>query len=122
MEIKRLYVRNGDFALYKVECKYIISVLFSPLRIMDYSRDFYVSEEELPNIDNYESLKYLSDKIRNNYETYKNKEVNKETSRILAHWISEHPRYLMSSQASIDSFMQRVKDKVERKAPFGTLK
>lgn len=113
MEIKRLYVRNGDFALYKVERKHIMSVLFSPLRIMDYSRDFYLSEEELPNIDNYESLKYLLDKIRNNYEAYKNKKVDKETSKTLAHWISEHPRHSMSSQANVDLFWQRVNNKLD---------
>jgi hypothetical protein len=69
--VKKLYVRNWDFTLYQINDKYVISVVFFGL--VDFHRSFYLQPLEL--VDDYEQLKNLSEKIRNNYENYKSREI-----------------------------------------------
>lgn len=69
--IKELYISNWDFTLYQVDDKTVISVVF--LGLVDFHRSFYLLPNELT--ENYESLKGLSENIRNNYDNYKEREV-----------------------------------------------
>jgi len=68
---KELYSRNWDFTLYEVENKKIITVTF--FGRVDYQRSFYLQKEVKEG--EYESLKELSENIRNNYEKYKDLEI-----------------------------------------------
>lgn len=68
---KELYSRNWDFTLYEVENKKIITVTF--FGRVDYQRSFHLQKEV--NEGEYESLKDLSENIRNNYEKYKEFEI-----------------------------------------------
>lgn len=64
---KEIYFRNWDFILFKKDNKYIISVVFFGL--VDFHRSFYLEPEEIT--EDYEQLKDLSERIRNNYEQFK---------------------------------------------------
>lgn len=70
--IKAITKNNWDFTLYKVDNEYIISVVFFN-SMVDFSRSFKLTEEE-KSFD-FEQLKELSDLIRNNYNTYKEREI-----------------------------------------------
>lgn len=69
--IKELYSRNWDFTIYEVDGRVIITVIF--FGIVDFYRSFYMLSEEMT--DDFESLKELSELIRNNYEKYKDREI-----------------------------------------------
>ena len=68
-----LYSRSWDFVLYKKDDQFIFTVVFFGL--VDYHRSFHLLPEELPDKEAYESLQYLSEKIRNHYEQYKQREI-----------------------------------------------
>ena len=69
---KVLEKNNWDFTLYQIDEKKIISVVFHNSYV-DISRSFLLKEIE-ENY-NFEQLKLLSEKIRNNYESFKDREV-----------------------------------------------
>ncbi|PBQ32468.1 hypothetical protein CNR22_12030 [Sphingobacteriaceae bacterium] len=69
---KVLYKKNWDFILYELNSKLIIEVVFFGL--VDYSRSFILIPEEIT--EDFDSLKNLSEKIRNNYEFYNVREVD----------------------------------------------
>jgi len=69
--VKELYIRKWDFTLYQVDDKIVISVVIFGL--VDYHRSFYLLPNEVTN--DYESLKELSEKIRNTPDAYKEREV-----------------------------------------------
>ena len=68
---KELYKKNWDFILFEVDDKMIITVVF--FGFVDYNRSFELLPSE--ETDDYESLSQLAEKIRNNYESYKDREV-----------------------------------------------
>ena len=70
-DIKIIDKHNWDFTLYEIEGERIIGVVFFGL--VDFSRNFQLSEEEA-NL-NHEGLKMLSERIRNDYESYKHREI-----------------------------------------------
>jgi hypothetical protein len=63
---------NWDFTLYQVNQEEILSVVFFN-SMFDFSRSFKLNEIER-NFD-FEKLKELSEKIRNNYDLFKDREV-----------------------------------------------
>jgi len=69
--INELYTRNWDFTLYQVDDRMVITVTFFGL--VDYFRSFLLLPEERTS--DFESLKDLSERIRNNYELYKDREI-----------------------------------------------
>jgi hypothetical protein len=69
--IKKLYTQRWDYNLYERNKKQIITVIFFDQ--IDYLRSFYLTKEVEDS--KYESLKELSEDIRNNYEKYKDLEI-----------------------------------------------
>jgi hypothetical protein len=69
--MKELYSRNWDFTLYEIDNKVVITVVF--FGPVDIFRSFYLLSEELTK--DYEALKAVSEKIRNNYDFYKIREI-----------------------------------------------
>lgn len=69
--IKKLFTQRWDYNLYEKNSKQIITVIFFDQ--IDYPRSFYLKN----NIEEseYESLKELSEDIRNHYEKYKDLEI-----------------------------------------------
>jgi len=70
--IKLITKNNWDFSLYVVREDYIISVVFFN-SMMDFSRSFKLTEIE--KTFNFDQLKEFSELIRNNYDSYKEREV-----------------------------------------------
>jgi len=69
--VKEIYSRSWDFTLYQMNDKMVITVVFFGL--VDYFKSFSLLPKEVT--EDFESLKDLSDQIRNNYETYKEREI-----------------------------------------------
>ena len=69
--IKKLYTQRWDYNLYERNKKQIITLIFFDQ--IDYPRSFYLTKEVEDS--KYESLKELSEDIRNNYEKYKDLEI-----------------------------------------------
>ncbi len=69
---KEIQKNNWDFTLYDVDGRGVITVVFFQ-SIFDFSRSFYVTEEEKGL--NLEQLKVLAEDIRNRYEAYKTREI-----------------------------------------------
>jgi hypothetical protein len=69
--IKELYTRNWDYTVYQVNDQKVISVVF--FGMVDYHRSFFLLPDEIPQ--DFELLKTLSEYIRNNYESYKDREI-----------------------------------------------
>ncbi|WP_299183549.1 hypothetical protein [uncultured Chryseobacterium sp.] len=69
--IKKLFEQRWDFELYEVDHKKVITVIF--FGQVDYPRSFYLEKEVEEN--GYESLKELSEKIRNHYDEFKHLEI-----------------------------------------------
>lgn len=70
-KVKEICRNDWDFVLYEVDDKMIIEVVF--FGFVDYSKKFLLLDEEYTV--GLEYLKVLSEKIRNNYELYKDREV-----------------------------------------------
>lgn len=70
-KVNEIYNQPWDFILYDVDGKKILTVIF--MDRIDYPRSFYLlkKEEDLSKKD----LKKLSEKIRDNYEAYKSREI-----------------------------------------------
>lgn len=68
---KELYSKNWDFAVYQVNDRLVISVVF--FGVVDYFRSFYIPQHEFNGV--YEDLKSLSGKIRTNYEDFRDLEI-----------------------------------------------
>jgi hypothetical protein len=69
---KEIAKNNWDFILYEIDGKKILSVVFYN-SFVDISKSFILREKE-ENY-NFEELKILAEKIRNNYESFKDREV-----------------------------------------------
>jgi hypothetical protein len=69
--IKKIDRRDWDYILYKVDGKMVITVIF--FGQIDYPRSFYLTDNELSQ--GISQMPYLSEKIRNNYDTYKDREI-----------------------------------------------
>lgn len=69
-EIK--FKNNWDFTVYKYRDKETISVVFHN-SFVDISKHFLLTEAEM-NF-NFDELKELAEKIRNNYEAFKDREI-----------------------------------------------
>ncbi|GAB0155001.1 hypothetical protein CHRYSEOSP005_02610 [Chryseobacterium sp. Alg-005] len=70
--IKKLAQHNWDFTLYQIDDKKIIEVVFHN-SFVDISKSFILNEEEQDY--DFEQLKELSEKIRNNYDSFKEREI-----------------------------------------------
>ena len=69
---EKIAKNNWDFILFKTDEGYILNVVFHS-SASDFSRSFKLNSDE-ENLD-LEGLKHLSEKIRTNYETYKDREI-----------------------------------------------
>lgn len=69
---RKLFSHDWDFTLYEVDKRKVISVVFYN-SFIDTSHSFYLEGEE----NNYdlEKLIALADRIRNNYNDYKDREI-----------------------------------------------
>lgn len=70
--IREVCESEWDFILYETDQGFVLNVEYAN-GIVDFSRSFRVSEEEANQ--GIESLKQLSERIRNNYESYKDREI-----------------------------------------------
>ena len=70
--LEKLAKNNWDFILFKTDECYVLNVVFHS-SATDYSRSFRLNPEEA-SLD-FEGLKQLSEQIRNNYESYKDREI-----------------------------------------------
>ena len=70
--MNKIYDSPWDFILYQTDEGYVINVEYSNSAV-DFSRSFKLSEAEA-NL-SFEELKQLSGKIREDYESYKNREI-----------------------------------------------
>jgi hypothetical protein len=70
--IKAITKNNWDFTLYEVGQDYIFTVVFFN-SMVDFSRSFKLNENE--KIFKFEQLKELSELIRNDYDSYKEREI-----------------------------------------------
>ncbi|MCE3075142.1 hypothetical protein [Chryseobacterium gwangjuense] len=70
---KEIMKHNWDFTLYEENEKKILNVAFYN-SYFDFTREFKLEKDEL-NYD-FEKLKELAEDIRNNYEKYKDREIN----------------------------------------------
>lgn len=70
--LNELARNNWDFILYETDEGFIMNVVFHASAV-DFSRSFRISEEEAKQ--DIEQLKQLSERIRNNYESFKGREV-----------------------------------------------
>jgi hypothetical protein len=70
--LEKIAKNNWDFILFKTDEGFVMNVVFHSSAV-DYSRSFKLSKEEA----NYaiEDLKQLSEHIRKNYESFKNREI-----------------------------------------------
>lgn len=69
---KEIAKRNWDFVLYEDHGQTIIEVAFFDKPI-DYTRKFHLMKEEFTN--DISKLSKLSEKIRNDYDAFKNREI-----------------------------------------------
>ncbi len=70
--IKAITKNNWDFTLYEVGQDYVFSVVFFN-SMVDFSRSFKLNENE--KTFNFEQLKELSELSRNDYDSYKEREI-----------------------------------------------
>lgn len=70
--LNELARNNWDFILYETDEGFIMNVVFH-VSAVDFSRSFRISEEEAKQ--DIEQLKQLSERIRNNYELFKDREI-----------------------------------------------
>lgn len=70
--LKEIYDSPWDFILYHTDEGYIINVEYSNSAV-DFSRSFKLSEAEA-NL-SFEELKQLSEKIRKDYDSFKDREI-----------------------------------------------
>lgn len=70
--LKEIYDSPWDFILYQTDEGYVINVEYSNSAV-DFSRSFKLSEAEA-NLD-FDELKQLSDRIRKDYESFKDREI-----------------------------------------------
>lgn len=70
--LNELAKNNWDFILYKTDEGFIMNVVFYSSAV-DFSRSFRVSGKEANQ--DIEGLKQLSERIRNNYELFKEREI-----------------------------------------------
>ena len=71
-EIKEIYIKRWDYILYEIDDKKILTVMFFASYV-DYLRSFYLEGSEL-NL-NYDELSVLAERIRFNYDVFKNREI-----------------------------------------------
>lgn len=70
--LKEIYDSPWDFILYQTDEGYVINIEYSNSAI-DFSRSFKLSEAEA-NL-GFDELKQLSDRIRKDYESFKDREI-----------------------------------------------
>ena len=73
-----IFVRKGDFCIIKSLDKYYISVLFPNYyrnSHFDVSKDFLLDIRDFVERHDFDKLACLAEDIRNNYDNYKDKEV-----------------------------------------------
>lgn len=70
--LNELARNNWDFILYETDEGFIMNVVFHASAV-DFSRSFRISEKEAKQ--DIEQLKQLSERIRNNYESFKDREI-----------------------------------------------
>jgi hypothetical protein len=66
--MKEITKRHWDYTLYEIDNQYILTVVF--FAQIDYPRSFNLTREEAN-----QNLAELSERIRNNYEEYQDREV-----------------------------------------------
>ena len=71
-EIKEIYIKRWDYILYEIDDKKVLTVMFFASYI-DYTRSFYLEGSELTL--NYDELSVLAERIRFNYDDFKNREI-----------------------------------------------
>ena len=71
-EIKEIYIKRWDYIFYEIDDKKILTVMFFASYV-DYLRSFYLEGSEL-NL-NYDELSVLAERIRFNYDDFKNREI-----------------------------------------------
>lgn len=76
--LKEIYDSPWDFILYQTDEGYIMNIEYSNSAV-DFSRSFRLSEAEA-NL-SFEELKQLSEKIRKNYESFKDREITPAVTR-----------------------------------------
>lgn len=76
--LREIAKHNWDFCLYETEEGYALNVAFYGVG-MDYTRNFRVSEDEA-HLD-FESLKQLSQQIRDDYTSFKDREISARIER-----------------------------------------
>ena len=70
--LEKVAKNNWDFILFRTDEGYVLNVVFHS-SATDYSRSFKLIQEEA--CLDFEGLKELSEKIRNNYESFKEREI-----------------------------------------------
>ena len=70
--LKQIYDVPWDFILYKTESDYIMNIEYSNSAV-DFTRSFKLTNEEAKQ--SLEELKKLSQEIRSNYESFKDREI-----------------------------------------------
>lgn len=70
--LEKIAKNNWDFILYKTDGGFVMNVVFHSSAV-DYSRSFKLSSEEASQ--DIEDLKQLSEQIRKNYESFKDREI-----------------------------------------------
>lgn len=70
--LEKIAKNNWDFILYKTDEGFVMNIVFHS-SAADFSRSFRISESEANQ--EIEGLKQLSEKIRKNYESYKDQEI-----------------------------------------------
>lgn len=77
--LEEIYKNKWDFIVYDVDGQRVISVVFFN-SMFDTSKSFRLSKEE--SSFDFEQFKILSEKIRNQYEAYKEREIIPPISQI----------------------------------------
>jgi len=70
--LEELAKHTWDFILYKTDEGFVMNVVFNS-SFADYSRSFRLEEKEAHQ--DMEGLKQLSERIRTNYESFKDREI-----------------------------------------------
>jgi|GEM_PF-714948 len=75
--IKELHKENWDYSVYRLEGKLIVTIVF--FAQIDYFRSFYLNPDEVTK--DYQLVDNLADKIRTNYEDFKDREITPPISK-----------------------------------------
>ncbi|QKJ85720.1 hypothetical protein PMPD1_0748 [Paramixta manurensis] len=85
MKLKKIIVNPWGFTLYKRDDNsYILKVMFSEGDYkVDVARYFIIKADEIGHTEDLDNVKKLSERIRNDYESNKDREISKEKFNIM---------------------------------------